>query len=82
MDSLTIQSLIWICGKIKYSMMVEQKKRRKYFETQRTTSHWPYNIKVNSKQPRNYGNNDYVINYDDLPKPNLEKLMPEIEKII
>ena len=59
-----------------------QKKRRKYFKTRRTTSHWPYNIRVNAKQPRNYGNNDYVINYDDLPKPNLEKLMPEIEKII
>ena len=28
-----------------------QKKRRKYFNTQRTTSHWPYNIRVNALCP-------------------------------
>ena len=59
-----------------------QKKRLKYFETLRTTSHWPYPIKVNAKQPRNYGNDDYVIDYDSLPKPNLEDLLSGIKKII
>ena len=77
-----VQYVCYLPKNNKKNSKAMQKKRRKYFDTRRTTSHWPYNIKVNAKQPRNYGNNDYVINYDDLPKPNLEKLMPEIEKII
>jgi hypothetical protein len=32
------------------------KKKRKYFEEQRMTSHWPHKIKVFAKTPRTYGN--------------------------
>ena len=60
----------------------QQRKRRKYFEERRTTSHWAYPIKVNSKQPQTYGNQDLKINYDTLPKPDLEDLLPEIEKLL
>tara|TARA_B110000114_G_C14879853_1_gene312268 strand:+ start:139 stop:357 length:219 start_codon:yes stop_codon:yes gene_type:complete len=56
----------------------QTKKRLKYFEELRTTSHWPYPIKVNGLQAQTYGNNEFLINYDVLSRPNLE---PYIEKI-
>ncbi len=59
-----------------------QKKRLKYFQDRRTTSHWCYPIKVNGLQGRTYGNNDLVINYDELPKPNLDKYMNVIKTLI
>ena len=37
-----------------------QKKRRKYFEERRTTSHWPAPIKVNGKQGRTFGDNSKI----------------------
>ena len=59
-----------------------QAKRLKYFTERRTTSHWPAPIKVNGLQPQHRGNKAYEINYDALPKPKLEDLMPEIEKLL
>ena len=58
------------------------RKRRGYFDTRRTTSHWPAPIKVNGLQPRNYGNKQLIINYAELPQPELEDLLPEIEKLL
>ena len=57
-------------------------KRRKYFEDRRTTSHWPYPIKVNSLQPRTFGDNTKNIDYTSLRKINLDKYMKDIELII
>ena len=57
-------------------------KRQKYFETLRTTSHWPYPIKVNSEQPFTRGDDRLKINYEQLKSPYLEDLLPEIKKII
>ena len=57
-------------------------KRQKYFETFRTTSHWAYPIKVNSLQPRNYGDTKLNIEYDKLIVPDLDDLKDEIKKII
>ena len=48
----------------------QRTKRVKYFRERRTTSHWPYRIKVNSKQPRSYGttgDKDMKIDYAALP---------------
>jgi len=59
-----------------------REKHKKYFQERRTTSHWPYPIIVNSKQPQTYGDNSKLINYDSLPNPNLDYLMDEINKII
>ena len=59
-----------------------KKKRLKYFNELRTTSHWPYPIKVNSLQPRTYGNNDLLIDYDKLLKPNLELYKNYIMQLI
>ena len=57
----------------------QTKKRLQYFENLRTTSHWPYPIKVNGMQPRTYGNNEYLIDNDALQKPNLEPYMDQIK---
>jgi len=59
-----------------------QKKRLKYFNEQRTTSHWPCPIKVNGLQPRTFGNDDILIDYDSLPMNDLSKFKEEIMKII
>ena len=57
-------------------------KRVKYFKDLRTTSHWSYPIKVNSEQPRTYGDDTYKINYDILPKPDLDDLLNDIKKLL
>ena len=59
-----------------------QKKRLKYFNELRTTSHWPYPINVNSLQPQTYGNNELLIDYNTLKKPNLDLYMNTIEKLL
>lgn len=59
-----------------------QKKRLQYFEEQRTTSHWPYPIKVNGLQPRTYGDKSKLIDYDSLPINDLSEFEEEIKKII
>lgn len=60
----------------------QQAKRLKYFKEFRTTSHWPYPIKVNSLQPQTYGDASKIINYESLIKPNLERFMSDILKLI
>lgn len=60
----------------------EKKKRMQYFQDRRTTSHWPYPVKVNSKQPQTYGNNNLLIPYEELRKPDLGPLMPKIMELI
>lgn len=55
-----------------------QKKRRKYFDEMRTTSHWPYPLHVNGLQPQTYGDDSLVIPYDKIPKPDIERFMPKI----
>ena len=59
-----------------------QKKRRLYFKERRTTSHWPYPIKVNGKQPQTYGDNSKLIDYEFLPPINLEDMMSDIEALL
>ena len=60
----------------------QTKKRKKYFNERRTTTHWPYPIRVNGKQPQTYGDNSRLINYDLLTKPNLDKYLKDIEELI
>lgn len=59
-----------------------QKKRIKYFEERRTTSHWPCPIKVNSKQGRTFGDNRKLVHYWELPKPDLSDMMEDIMKLV
>ncbi len=59
-----------------------QAKRIKYFNERRTTSHWPYPLKVNGLQPQTYGKKELKIDYSALKPPDLEDLLPEIHKIL
>jgi len=60
----------------------QKKKREKYFMERRTTSHWPYPIKVNSLQPQTYGDSKRLIDYSKLKQPNLDKYMEIIKTLI
>lgn len=59
-----------------------QEKRIEYFLDERTTSHWPYPVKVNGLQPQTYGNEILKIKYDELPSADLEDLIDDITKIL
>jgi hypothetical protein len=59
-----------------------QEKRLEYFKERRTTSHWPYPIHVNGKQPQTYGDDSRLIEYSTLAKIDLTDLDDEIKKII
>ena len=64
----------------------QRSQRKKYFEKLRTTSHWPYPMNVVPEQPNmyNYYNTNFpiTIDYDSLPKPNIDDLKEEIEKLL
>lgn len=60
----------------------QQKKRLKYFNELRTTSHWPYPLKVNSLQPQTYGDKSKLIDYSMLPRPDLSKYAHVIKTLI
>ena len=60
----------------------QQVKRLKYLEDLRTTSHWPYPIKVNSVQPQTYGDKEREIDYSKLTKPDLSKYLEKIHELI
>ena len=59
-----------------------QKKRKKYFEEKRTTSHWPYPIKVNGLQPRNWGDDSLKIDYSQLQEPNIAPYLDIIKTLL
>ena len=59
-----------------------QDKRKKYFNEKRTTSHWPCPIRVNSKQTRTFGDDSKIIDYTRLTSPNLNYLLPKINKLL
>ncbi|BCT22780.1 phytanoyl-CoA dioxygenase [Carp edema virus] len=49
-------------------------KKLKYFADRRATNHWPYPVKVISKQPRTFGNDALLVNYEDLKIPTYDDL--------
>lgn len=57
-------------------------KRQKYFRDRRTTSHWPYPIHVNAKQPRTFGDTSKQIEYSIVLSPQLEDLEEEIQRLL
>lgn len=75
----------YICFKPKkdpLNTIAMQKKRKKYFEDMRTTSHWPCPIRVNGLQPKTYGDSSRLIDYSKLKKPDLERFIEKIKSII
>ena len=59
-----------------------KKKRIKYFNDKRTTSHWPAPVHVNGLQPRTFGDKSKLIDYSLLTPPDLSEYMDEINKLI
>lgn len=59
----------------------QAKKRATYFETERTTSHWAYPVRVNSLQPQVFGDRGRLINYDDIVDPDSSWKFANIEAI-
>ena len=57
-------------------------KRFRYFETRRTTSHWPTPINVNGLQPNTRGDKSLNIDYSKLKPPKLDDIMEEIQKLL
>ena len=64
----------------------ERRYRKRYFETRRTTSHWPYPMNVIPIQPNayNYYNpeEEIIIDYDLLPVPYLNDLIVKINELL
>ena len=59
-----------------------KEKRLKYFNERRLTSHWPYPIKVVSKQAHTWGNKNLEIDYSLLKKPNLKNYEKKIIELL
>ena len=77
-----VQYVSYLPKKNSLNSKVMQKKRLKYFQEQRTTSHWAYPIKVNGLQPRTYGDKSKLIDYDSIPMNDLSDLEDQINLII
>ena len=60
----------------------QSEKRRHYFYTKRTTSHWPYPISVNQLQPQVYGKTEKLIDYTKLVNSDLTNYTDEILNLI
>lgn len=59
-----------------------KEKRLLYFNQRRLTSHYPYPIRVVSKQPNTYGDKSLNIDYSLLKKPDLTKYENKILELI
>jgi len=60
----------------------QQAKRLKYYEERRTTSHWPYPLNVNGLQPRTYGDKALLLDYKQMPAPQLADLDAKIRMLL
>ena len=60
----------------------QARKRRQYFEQQRTTSHWPAPLRVNPLQAQSYGDPTAEIDYGTLPLNDLTQFGDEIDKLL
>lgn len=77
-----VQYVCFLPKNVKENNITMQNKRKKYFLQRRTTSHWPYPIKVNSLQPQTYNDDSRLIDYEKLIKPNLDKYISIINTLI
>ena len=77
-----VQYVCYLAKNDKKNTKSQQEKRKKYFDEMRTTSHWPYSIKVNGLQPQTYGNKDRLIDYAKLKTPNLDRFKSIITTLI
>jgi hypothetical protein len=60
----------------------EQVKRKKYLLDHRTTSHWPYRLKVNGTQPHTFGDPANSVDVEALVHDDLANIMEDILQIM
>jgi hypothetical protein len=60
----------------------EQTKRKKYLLDRRTTSHWPYRLKVNGTQPHTFGDPANSVDVEALVHDDLDDIMEDILRIM
>ena len=81
-----IQYLCYLPKNDEKNDIKQRSQRRKYFEKLRTTSHWPYPMNAVPMQPMSYNYynpyNPIYINYNELPLPKIDDLIPKIEKLL
>ena len=58
------------------------KKRAKYLEEGRTTSHWPSPLRVNGLQPQTYGDMSRTIDYSLVKRPDVSDMYEDILKLV
>lgn len=77
-----VQYVCYLPKTHKKNTLANKKKRRKYFEEMRTTSHWPAPLRVNGLQPQTYGDPKKLIDYTNLKRPNLSEYEEKIDRLI
>ena len=77
-----VQYVCYLSKNHKKNTKTMKEKRLKYFKERRLTSHWPYPIRVVSKQANTWGNKSLNIDYSLLEKPDLSNYENEILKIL
>ena len=77
-----VQYVCYLPKNHKKNTKIISAKRLKYFNERRLTSHWPYPIKVVSKQPNTWGDRSLNIDYSLLKKPDLTKYENKILELI
>ena len=77
-----VQYVCYLPDKQPKNTKSQQSKRLKYFEELRTTSHWPYPIRVNGLQPQTYGDKSRMIDNSLLRKPNLDRFLSVIKTLL
>ena len=81
-ENRIVQYVCYLPRSHKKNTKAVTKKRQLYFDTMRTTSHWPCPVYVNGLQPRTWGDDSLVINYDSLVKSDLTPYIEDIIKLI
>ena len=77
-----VQYVCYLPKNHKKNTKTMKEKRYKYFTERRLTSHWPYPIKVVSKQAHTWGNKSLEIDYSVLPKPDLSNYEEKIMELL
>lgn len=81
-EERVVQYICFLPKKHPKNTAAQQKKRLKYFAERRTTSHWPYALKVNGLQPQVYGNTELMLDYSKMHPPNLVDLEDKIRLLL
>ena len=82
LEERIVQYICYLPKNVKENNETMKKKRLNYFLEKRTTSHWPYPLKVNSLQPQTYGDKSKLIDYSSLITPNLDEYLEVIKTLI